>query len=238
MSARRDGRTADQLRPVKITRRFTKAAPGSVLIEIGSTKILCTATVDHKVPDWMAGKGRGWMTAEYAMLPGSTGQRKQRERLRADGRSTEIQRLIGRAMRAAVDLELLGERTLWLDCDVLDADGGTRCAGITGAWIAANDALRALEAEGLKFAADPLVRQVAAVSVGVVRGQAIVDLNYEEDSTAQTDMNLVMNDRGEYIEVQGTAEGRSFTREQLDDMLRVGEKGIRRLFELQKQAIG
>ena len=234
---RPDGRAYDQLRPVTFTRRFTRSAPGSVLIEVGRTKVLCTATIDHKVPEWMTGKGRGWMTAEYGMLPGSTGQRKKRERIRPDGRSTEIQRLIGRSMRAAVDLELLGERTIWLDCDVLEADGGTRTAAITGAYVAAVEAVRTLEAEGLKFPANPVRSQIAATSIGIRRGRTILDLSYEEDVGADVDMNLVMNARGEFIEVQGTAEHQPFSREKLGEMLDLGRRGIERLFELQNQAL-
>jgi ribonuclease PH len=235
--ARPDQRADDALRPVRFTRRFTASAPGSVLIEMGRTKILCTATIEHKVPEWMEGKGRGWMTAEYGMLPGSTPQRKQRERVRPDGRSTEIQRLIGRSLRGVVDLELLGERTLWLDCDVLEADGGTRTAAITGAYVAAMDAVGALEQEGLKFAAHPIRAPVAAVSVGIVAGRPILDLSYEEDVAAQVDMNVVMNGRGEFIEVQGTAEHRPFTREQLNAMLDLARRGIEKLFEHQTQAL-
>jgi ribonuclease PH len=236
--SRPDGRAPDALRPVKFTQRFTRSAPGSVLVEVGRTKLLCTATIDHKVPDWMAGKGRGWMTAEYGMLPGSTNQRKQRERVRPDGRSTEIQRLIGRAMRASVDLELLGERTIWLDCDVLEADGGTRTAAITGAYVAAVDAVRELEAQGLKFAAPPVRTQIAAVSVGLRRGVPVVDLSYDEDSAADVDMNVVMNAKGEFIEIQGTAEQKAFTRAQMDAMLDLARRGIEQLFKLQNQALG
>jgi ribonuclease PH len=209
-----------------------------VLIEMGRTKLLCTATVDHAVPPWLEGKGRGWVTAEYGMLPGSTQERKPRERAgKTDGRTSEVQRLIGRALRAVVDTELLGERTVWLDCDVLEADGGTRTAAITGAYVALVDAVRSLEAEGLKFAAPPVRDSVAAVSVGVVRGEALLDLCYREDSGAEVDMNVVLTGRGLIVEVQGTAEKTPFDVNRLMALYRLAEKGAAELRELQKQAL-
>jgi ribonuclease PH len=209
-----------------------------VLIEMGRTKLLCTATVDHAVPPWLEGKGRGWVTAEYGMLPGSTQERKPRERAgKTDGRTSEVQRLIGRALRAVVDTELLGERTVWLDCDVLEADGGTRTAAITGAYVALVDAVRSLEAEGLKFAAPPVRDSVSAVSVGVVRGEALLDLCYREDSGAEVDMNVVLTGRGLIVEVQGTAEKTPFDVNRLMALYRLAEKGAVELRELQKQAL-
>ncbi len=235
---RSDGRAWDGLRPVRILRRFTQSAPGSVLIEFGLTKVLCTASIQHDVPTWLKGKGKGWVTAEYGMLPGSTPERKQRERAgKVDGRTSEIQRLIGRAVRAVVDLELLGERTLWLDCDVLEADGGTRTAAVTGAYVALVDAVRALEEEGLRFAAPPVRESVAAISVGLVGGQAMLDLCYAEDSRADVDMNVVMTGKGQLVEVQGTAEHTPFHRKQLNDLLDLAERGIAKLREFQQQAL-
>ena len=191
--ARIDGRKPDELRPVRFTRHYTSSAPGSVLVEFGKTKVLCTASIAHEVPKWLEGKGQGWITAEYGMLPGSTHDRKARERSgKVDGRTSEIQRLIGRAMRAAVDMELLGEKTIWLDCDVLEADGGTRTASITGAYVALMDAVKALEKEGVKFAAPPVRDSVSAVSVGVHRNELLLDVCYEEDSKAEVDMNVVL----------------------------------------------
>ena len=235
---RPDGRAADQLRPVLITRCYTSSAPGSVLLEMGRTKVLCTAVVDHAVPAWLEGRGQGWVTAEYGMLPASTRERKPRERSgKTDGRTSEIQRLIGRAMRAVVDLEMLGERTVWLDCDVLEADGGTRTAAITGAYVALVDAVRSLEAEGLKFAAPPVRDSVAAVSVGVVRGEPLLDLCYQEDSGADVDMNVVLTGRGLIVEIQGTAEKTPFDTSRLMALYGLAEKGIARLRDLQKQAL-
>ena len=236
--SRPDGRRPDQLREVKVTRGFTGQAPGSVLLEMGRTKLLCTAAIEHSVPRWLVDKGRGWVTAEYGMLPGSTPGRKPRERGRADGRSTEIQRLIGRSIRAVVDFEILGERTIWLDCDVLEADGGTRTAAITGAYVALVDAIRALKKEGVEFPADPLSGMVAAVSVGIVRGKPVLDLNYQEDSSAAVDMNVVMTDDDRLIEVQGTAEGAPFTRGRLNELLDIAAKGIKDLNAIQKKALG
>ncbi len=235
---RPDGRLADQLRPVVVTRRYTSSAPGSVLLEMGRTKVLCTAMVDHAVPAWLEGRGRGWVTAEYGMLPASTQDRKPRERSgKTDGRTSEIQRLIGRALRAVVDMEMLGERTVWLDCDVLEADGGTRTAAITGAYVALVDAVRSLEAEGLKFAAPPVRDSVAAVSVGVVKGEPLLDLCYEEDSGAEVDMNVVLTGRGLIVEVQATAEKTPFDAARLMALHGLAEKGIAELREIQKRAL-
>ena len=235
---RQDGRNWDQLRKVKFTRRFTETAPGSVLIEAGKTMVLCTVSVDHKVPDFLAGKGVGWVTSEYAMLPAAGGQRKPRDRAgKVDGRSQEIQRLVGRSLRAVVDTELLGEVTLWVDCDVLQADGGTRCASITGAYVALVDAVRSIEAEGVKFAKSPIKDNVAAISVGIVRGEVCVDLNYREDSKADVDMNLIMTGHGQIVELQGTAEHKAFTREQLTQMLDAGQAACQELVGLQELAL-
>jgi len=221
------------LRPLELRTDFLEQPHGSVLYGQGKTLVLCTATVEESVPRWLYGKGRGWMTAEYSMLPASTGERTQRgvSRGRPDGRTVEIQRLIGRALRAVCDFEALGERTLWLDCDVLQADGGTRCASITGAWIAAR---RALDRFGLSKA---LIGSVAAVSVGIVGGEAVLDLDYEEDSTAETDMNVVMTAGGELVEVQATAERDPFSRELLDALLDLAAGGIEALAAAQEDAV-
>ena len=236
--ARHDGRTNDQLRPVKFTRKYTPNAAGSVLVEFGETMVLCTAMIEHSVPGWMLGKGKGWITAEYGMLPGSTQDRKQRERSgKTDGRSSEIQRLIGRSLRAIVDMEMLGERTLWVDCDVLNADGGTRTAGITGAYVAVMDAIASLQKDGVKFAAPPLRDSVAAVSVGMVRGEAMLDLCYEEDSKAEVDLNLVLTGKGLIIEIQGTAEKTPFDTSKMMQMVKLAEKGIADLKRLQGEAL-
>ena len=233
-----DGRQPDQLRPVSFIRNYTSNAQGSVLVSFGRTKVLCTAVVAHDVPAWLEGKGVGWVTAEYGMLPGSTNERKPRERAgKTDGRTAEIQRLIGRAARAIVDMELLGERTLWLDCDVLEADGGTRTAAITGSYVALVDAIRSLEKEGLKFPASPIKDSVAAVSVGIVRGEALLDLNYQEDSKADVDMNVVLTGKGLIVELQGTAEKTPFDFARLTAMHKLAEKGIGELRELQKKAL-
>jgi len=233
-----DGRRPDDLRPVTFTRRFTSSASGSVLVEFGKTKVLCTASVTYEVPTWMEGRGQGWVTAEYGMLPGSTQDRKPRERSgKTDGRSAEIQRLIGRALRAAVDMELLGERTIWLDCDVLEADGGTRTAGITGAYVALVDAIRSMEREGIKFATSPIKDSVAAVSVGVVRNELLLDLCYEEDSKAEVDMNVILTGRGLIVEVQGAAEKTPFDTSRLMALYKLAEKGIGQLRVMQKQAL-
>jgi ribonuclease PH len=232
MTTRPDGRRADELRPLELKPDFLEQPHGSILYGQGKTIVLCTATVEEGVPRWLYGSGRGWMTAEYSMLPASTGERTQRAvaRGRPDGRTVEIQRLIGRAMRAVCDFEALGERTLWLDCDVLQADGGTRCAGITGAWIAAR---RALDRFGLSKA---LVGSVAAVSVGIVDGNAVLDLNYEEDSAAETDMNVVMAGDGRLVEVQATAERDPFSRELLEELLDLAAGGIDELTAAQLDA--
>jgi ribonuclease PH len=233
-----DGRKPDELRPVTFTRHYTSSAPGSVLVAFGKTKVLCTASIAHEVPKWLEGKGQGWVTAEYGMLPGSTQDRKPRERAgKVDGRTSEIQRLIGRAMRAAVDMELLGEKTIWLDCDVLEADGGTRTAAITGSYVALMDAVRGLEKEGVKFAAPPVRDSVQAISVGVFRNEVLLDLNYQEDSKADVDMNVVLTGRGLIVEVQGTAEKTPFSEEQLLALLALARKGVGKLVDLQKMAV-
>jgi len=229
---RGDGRRNDELRPLDVRTDFLEQPHGSVLYGQGKTLVLCTATVEEGVPRWLKGSGRGWMTAEYSMLPASTGERTQRavSRGRPDGRAVEIQRLIGRALRSVCDFEALGERTLWLDCDVLQADGGTRCAGITGAWIAAR---RALDRFGLSKA---LVGSIAAVSVGIVGGEGLVDLDYEEDYSAETDMNVVMTGDGRLVEVQATAERDPFSRELLDRLLDLAAEGIEELTAAQQDA--
>ncbi len=236
---RHDQRQPDQLRPIRIQRGFTGAAPGSVLIEAGRTKVLCTASLEEQVPPWMAGQGRGWITAEYSMLPGSTAPRKRRERERLDGRSSEIQRLVGRSLRAVADLERLGERTITIDCDVLEADGGTRTAAITGAWIALVDCLAATAAGGQAQPAEfPLRASVAAVSVGIVGQRALLDLDYREDSAAEVDMNVVITGTGQFVEIQGTGEQTTFTEQQLGEMLALARLGARRLTEVQRAALG
>ncbi|HUR90310.1 MAG TPA: ribonuclease PH [Ramlibacter sp.] len=232
--ARSGGRAADQLRPVRITRSYTMHAEGSVLIEFGNTKVLCTASVEEKVPPHKRGSGEGWVTAEYGMLPRATHTRGDREAARGkqSGRTQEIQRLIGRSLRNVFDLKLLGERSIQLDCDVLQADGGTRTAAITGAFVAAQDAVNKLMKEG-KLAKSPVLVPVAAVSVGIVEGTPLLDLEYIEDVNCDTDMNVVMTGKGHYVEVQGTAEGAAFTRAEMDELLRLAEKGIGELVELQ-----
>jgi ribonuclease PH len=235
---RSGGRAADQLRPVRITRGYTMHAEGSVLVEFGNTKVLCTASVEDKVPPHQRGSGEGWVTAEYGMLPRSTHTRSDREAARGkqSGRTQEIQRLIGRSMRAVFDLKLLGERTIQLDCDVLQADGGTRTAAITGAFVAAQDAVNKLAAEG-KLTDSPILSPVAAISVGIVEGTPLLDLEYVEDVNCDTDMNVVMTGKGHYVEVQGTAEGVAFTRAEMDELLRLAEKGISELIEFQRRAL-
>ena len=236
--ARSGGRAADQLRPVRITRGYTIHAEGSVLIEFGQTRVLCTASVEDKVPPHKRGSGEGWVTAEYGMLPRSTHTRSDREAARGkqSGRTQEIQRLIGRSMRAVFDLKALGERTIQVDCDVLQADGGTRTAAITGAFVAVQDAVNKLLAEH-KIVASPILGPVAAVSVGMVQGTPLLDLEYVEDVGCDTDMNVVMTGAGHYVEVQGTAEGAAFTRTEMDELLRLAEKGIAELIALQRQAL-
>jgi ribonuclease PH len=235
---RPSGRAPDQLRNIRITRRYTRHAEGSVLIEFGDTRVLCTATVEERVPPFLKGKGQGWITAEYGMLPRSTHERMQREAARGKqgGRTLEIQRLIGRALRSAVDLTRLGERSVTLDCDVLQADGGTRTASITGGCVALADALAALQKRNL-IAQSPLRGLVASVSVGLYGGAPLLDLDYAEDSNADTDMNVVMNDAFEFIEIQGTAERGSFTGEQMNAMTTLARHGIEQLIEQQRRAL-
>ncbi len=236
---RPSGRSADQLRSVTIERHYTRHAEGSVLIAFGDTRVLCTASVEEKVPPFLRGKGEGWLTAEYGMLPRSTGSRNQREAARGGqgGRTMEIQRLIGRSLRACVDRQALGERTITLDCDVIQADGGTRTAAITGAYVALVDAISWLRKRNL-IKRDPVVGAVAAISVGIVQGTPVLDLDYAEDSSCDTDMNVVMNDGGGFIEMQGTAEGHAFRRDELDAMLALAEKGIAELCAMQQAALG
>lgn len=235
---RPSNRSNDQLRDVRITRNYTKHAEGSVLIEFGDTKVICTASVETKVPSFLRGQGQGWITAEYGMLPRSTGSRMNREAARGKqgGRTVEIQRLIGRSLRAAVDLEALGENTIKIDCDVIQADGGTRTASITGACVALADAINYLKAED-KVSGEPLKRMIAAISVGIYEGEAVLDLDYPEDSNAETDMNMVMADDGGMIEIQGTAEGEPFTEQQFAQMLVLAKKGIAEINALQKAAL-
>jgi ribonuclease PH len=235
---RPSGRLPDQLRPVSITRGYTRHAEGSVLVSFGDTRVLCNATVENKVPGFLRGRGEGWVTAEYGMLPRATHTRSDREAARGKqgGRTLEIQRLIGRALRACIDRGALGERTITLDCDVLQADGGTRTAAITGAYVALVDAIRWLRARK-EILRDPVHGAVAAVSVGVYRGVPVLDLDYAEDSDCDTDMNVVMNDGGGFIELQGTAEGHAFRRDELDALLALAERGIGELFAAQQAAL-
>ena len=236
--ARPSGRLPDQMREVRIERGYTRHAEGSVLVSFGETRVLCTATVENRVPGFLRGKGEGWVTAEYGMLPRSTHTRSDREASRGKqgGRTLEIQRLIGRALRACVDRNALGERTITLDCDVLQADGGTRTAAITGAYVALVDAVNWLKQKN-DIKRDPIHGAIAAVSVGIYRGVPVLDLDYPEDSDCDTDMNLVMNDGGGFIELQGTAEGHAFRRDELNDLLALGEKGIGELFAAQRAAL-
>ena len=235
---RNGARAVNALRPVTITRHYTAYAEGSVLIEFGATKVLCTASVEEKVPGHKKGTGEGWVTAEYGMLPRATHTRNDREAARGkqSGRTQEIQRLIGRSLRSVFDLKKLGERTIYIDCDVLQADGGTRTAAITGAFVAAQDAVNMLLASG-KLAASPIIDHVAAISVGIVQGTPLLDLEYTEDSGCDTDMNVVMTGAGNFVEVQGTAEGVAFTRKEMDALLRLAEHGIAELVALQKQSL-
>lgn len=239
---RLDNRNNNQLRPVTFERNYTKHAEGSVLVSFGATKVLCTASVEAGVPRWLKGQGKGWLTAEYGMLPRATHTRTQREAARGkqSGRTQEIQRLIGRSLRAMVDLSKLGENTIYVDCDVIQADGGTRTASITGAAIAVVDAIESMQKrEGKKqLKTDPLLGLVAAISVGIKNGEVLLDLCYEEDSSCDTDLNVVMTQKGEFIEIQGTAEEKPFTREQADKMLAVAEAGIAELVNQQQQALG
>jgi len=238
MNPRPDGRRADQLRPISIVRNYTKHAEGSVLITAGDTRVLCTASIEEGVPSFLKGKGQGWLTAEYGMLPRATNTRMRREAAegKQSGRTQEIQRLIGRSLRAVVDLRALGERTLKIDCDVLQADGGTRCASITGACVAAADAIAWCRARGL-LAGAPLNDFVAAVSVGIVGGTPVLDLDYDEDSACDTDMNVVMTGAGGFVEVQGTAEGAPFSRAEFDTLLGLAQGGVAQLVDAQKAAL-
>lgn len=234
--ARSDGRSNKEIRPVKITTDYIKHAEGSCLIELGQTKVICTASVDNKVPPHLKDTGTGWVTAEYSMLPRATNTRNQRERTKLSGRTFEIQRLIGRAMRACVDMKQLGEKTVIIDCDVIQADGGTRVASITGAYIALVKALRMMKEKGL-INTIPLKNQVAAVSVGMINGEILLDLCYEEDSKADVDMNVVMTADGKFIEVQGTGENSTFSKDDLDNLLQIAQQGIKGLLKAQKEAL-
>ena len=231
---RKDGRQENELRPITMIRDFTDTKGGSVLISWGNTRVLCTALLEEGTMPFLKGTGKGWLTAEYAMLPSSTGNRKKRDYLKQDGRSTEIQRLIGRSLRAGVDLNKLGERVIYVDCDVLQADGGTRTASITGAYVAVALGVQKWLKEG-RLEQDPMLHRIAAVSVGIVNDTPMLDLCYGEDSAAQVDMNLVMNEAGEFIEVQGTGEGRAFSRPELEELLSLAEGGIRTLMEKQQE---
>ena len=238
MSSRIDGRQSNQLRPIKFTRNWLNNAEGSFLVEFGNTRVLCVASFTPGVPRWLTGKGSGWVTAEYAMLPRATHTRSDREAAKGkqSGRTQEIQRLIGRSLRAIFDLKALGERTIQLDCDVLQADGGTRTAAITGAYVAAHDAVSGLLASG-KLTQSPILQPVAAVSVGMLHGVALLDLEYTEDAVCDTDMNVVMTGSGGFVEIQGTAEGAAFSKPEMDQMLALADKGIRELIEHQKRAL-
>ncbi len=231
-----DGRKTDELRRIRITRNYIKSAEGSVLFEMGDTKVICTATVENSVPPFLRGKGTGWVTAEYAMLPRSTQQRINRERSKVGGRTHEIQRLIGRSLRAVTDMKKLGERTILIDCDVIQADGGTRTASITGSYIALVDALRHMKKQKM-ISSLPVKDFLAAVSVGIVSEKPVLDLCYYEDSSAETDMNMVMTGSGEIVEIQGTAEGKPFSKTELNKLLALGEKGIKMLIKKQKAVL-
>jgi ribonuclease PH len=232
-------RKPDELRAIKVKRRYTRTAPGSVLIQAGGTVVLCTASIEPNVPPWMAGKGKGWITAEYGMLPGSTSPRKPRNHGgKIDGRTTEIQRLIGRSLRAVADLQALGERMITVDCDVLEADGGTRTASITGAFIALVDAIHGIQRELPDPARYPLRDNVAAVSVGMVDGRPTLDLNYEQDFAATVDMNVVMTGSGQFVEIQGTGEEATFSERELSALLKLARRGIEQLTEIQRKALG
>ena len=238
-TTRPGGRAADALRTLRVERGYTRHAEGAVLLSMGDTRVLCTASIEERIPAWLRGKGEGWITAEYGMLPRATHERTQREATRGQqgGRTQEIQRLIGRSLRACVDRAALGERVITLDCDVLQADGGTRCAAITGAYVALCDAIATLLARGT-LKRNPLHGAVAAVSVGLWHGTPVLDLDYAEDSACDTDMNVVMNDGGGFVEVQGTAEGHAFRRDELDSLLDLAQQGCARLFALQRAALG
>ncbi|MEJ2795196.1 ribonuclease PH [Iodobacter sp. LRB] len=235
---RPSSRRPDELRSVRITRQYTRHAEGSVLIEFGDTKVLCTASVEENVPPFLKGKGQGWVTAEYGMLPRSTNSRMRREAAQGkqSGRTQEIQRLIGRSLRSVVDMAALGERQIVIDCDVIQADGGTRTASITGAFVALTDAINGLIAAG-KLTASPIREHVAAISVGIYKGAAVLDLDYPEDSDCETDMNVVMTSSGKFVEVQGTAEGEAFSREEMNTLLNLAEKGIQDLITMQEKAL-
>ena len=235
--SRRDGRTPDQIRPIEIQRRFTTASPGSVLYRCGGTHVFVTATIEERVPKWMSGRGSGWVTAEYAMLPGSTGDRKARARSgRVDGRTMEIQRLVGRALRAVVDMKALGERTVWLDCDVMQADGGTRTACVNAAYVALCDALRTYKFKK-PLSQWPVREPLGAISAGIVSGEALVDLDYSEDHRADVDMNVIMTAGGHFLELQGTGETRPFTPEELESILTLSRKGIEDAMETARAAL-
>jgi len=238
MSIRPSGRAANQLREVRFTRRYTMHAEGSVLVEFGNTKVLCTATVEDKAPGWLKGQGEGWITAEYGMLPRATNSRNRREAAQGkqSGRSLEIQRLIGRSLRAVIDRAALGERSIIVDCDVLQADGGTRTASITGSYVALVDAIQTMLRNRI-ITKNPLHGAIASVSVGIYKGQPVLDLDYAEDSTAETDMNVVMNDAGHFVEVQGTAEGHAFRRDELNVLLDLAHSGIQQLFAAKEAAL-
>jgi ribonuclease PH len=236
MTLRHSGRTADQLRPIKITPHYLSHPPGSCLIEMGGTRVVCSAMIEDSVPGWLRGQGKGWLSAEYSMLPASSGQRIQRERSKIGGRTMEIQRLIGRSLRAAVDLSLLGERSVLVDCDVIDADGGTRTASITGSYVAVMLALQKMS-QKIPPLSQAARKSVAAISVGVVKGVPVLDLDYPEDKDAEVDMNVVMTSEGKFVEVQGTAESEPFDRESLHSLLSLAEKGIQELFQIQKQVL-
>ncbi|MBT3310113.1 MAG: ribonuclease PH [Gammaproteobacteria bacterium] len=231
-------RAPDQMREIKITRNYTKHAEGSVLVEFGDTKVICTASVESRLPPWLKGKGKGWVTAEYGMLPRSTGSRMGREAARGKqgGRTMEIQRLIGRSLRAAVDMKILGEQQITVDCDVIQADGGTRTASITGGFVALSDAINHLLETGA-VKKNPIVNSIASVSVGVYKGTPVLDLDYDEDSSAETDMNVVMDGNGQFIEVQGTAEEAPFSMEEMQQMLALAQQGITNLIEHQREAL-
>lgn len=231
-----DNRSFDEIRKTKITPNISPYAEGSALIEVGGTKVLCMASIDESTPRWLRNQGKGWVTAEYAMLPRSTHTRMRRENMRPAGRTMEIQRLIGRSLRAIVDMKKLGERQIYVDCDVIQADGGTRCASITGAYVALSLACRKLVSTG-KISTSPIISEVAAVSVGIVEGIPISDLKYEEDSSADVDMNVVCTGTGKFIEIQGTAEQEPFDRDQMDQLLVLAEKGVNELFQIQRQAL-
>ena len=236
---RPDGRTPETLRPIAFERPYLKYAEGSVLVKFGDTHVICSASIEETVPPFLRGSGKGWVTAEYAMLPRATNTRTRRESTgkKPSGRSMEIQRLIGRSLRSVMDMTLLGERTIWMDCDVIQADGGTRTACITGGCVALYDALKTLQGFGV-IGELPMKSMVAAISIGMVRGEVLLDLNYQEDSSAEVDLNLVMTETGKLVEIQGTAEGDPFSRKDLDTMIALGEKGIVRLIQLQKETLG